>query len=164
MRKLASIPALLMALCGAGLVFAGAASAVGSKTITVEVTSVGISVVSHDKAPKGASKGDTVVYHDKLLNAVAQFGKKKGATVGKDEGVMTFTSPHAARFLGKATLPNGTLTLQGSVVAVSTTVLEIPVTGGTGAYLGATGVLLVGPGTKRSLNVYRLTIAAGNVA
>ena len=138
--------------------------AASAKTITLQVTSVGISVVTHDKAPKGTSKGDTVIYRDKLVNAKAQFGKKKGATVGSDSGTMTFTSPHAAHFRGVAVLPNGSLTLNGPVVALSNGDLAIPVTQGTKAYQGASGFLLVGPGKKRALNVYRLTIASGNVA
>jgi Dirigent-like protein len=156
--------ALIGAFCLAGALVPSAFAASGPKTITLEVTSVGISVVDHDKAPKGASRGDTIVYHDKLLNAVAQFGKAKGATVGSDHGTMTFTSPHAARFEGLAQLPGGTLTLDGKVTAVSSNLLTIPVTSGTGAYAGATGVLVIGPGSKRALNIYRLQIAVGNVA
>jgi hypothetical protein len=135
-----------------------------AKTITISVTSVGKSVVTHDVKPKGASKGDRIVYRDQLLNAAAQFGRKKGAAVGTDHGTMTFTSAHTAKFVGAATLPNGSLTIDGKVTAYSNGVLTIPITGGTGAYAGATGVLLVGPGKKRALNVYRLTIASGNVA
>ena len=156
--------ALIGAFCVAGALVPTALAATTPKTITLEVTSVGVSVVSHDKAPKGASRGDTIVYHDKLLNAVAQFGEAKGADVGVDHGTMTFTSAHAARFQGSATLPDGTLTLNGKVTAVASNLLTIPVTGGTGAFVGATGVLVIGPGSKRALNVYRLTIAAGNVA
>jgi hypothetical protein len=141
-----------------------AAPAAAAKTITVQVTSVGESVVTHDKAPKGTSKGDTIVYRDKLVNAAAQFGMKKGATVGSDRGTMTFTSPHAATFRGIAVLPNGNLTINGPVTPLSNGDLAIPVTSGTKAYVGATGFLLVGPGKKRALNIYRLTIAGGNVA
>jgi hypothetical protein len=153
------------ALLGAVGLFAIAAPVASAKTIVLEVTSVGTSVVSHDKAPKGASKGDTIVYRDSLLNVLSQqFGKKKGAKVGSDHGTMTFTSPHAARFTGVADLPGGSLTIDGNVTALSNGYLTIPVTSGTGAFLGATGILLVGPGSKRALNVYRLTIASGNVA
>jgi hypothetical protein len=150
-------------LCAVG-VFAVAAPVASAKTITLEVTSVGTSVVSHDKAPKGASKGDTIVYHDSLLNVLSQFGLKKGAKVGSDHGTMTFTSPHAARFRGVADLPDGSLRIDGNVTALSNGYLAIPITSGTGAYVGATGILIVGPGSKRALNVYRLTIASGNVA
>lgn len=154
---------LLAAALGLAAVSAPAAAA---KTITLQVRSVGISAVSHDRLPKGASKGDTIVQHDRLLNAVAQFGRKKGAAVGSDHGTMTFTSARTARFDGVAVLPRGTLTLKGKVTAAQGGILVIPVTGGTGAYRGAKGILLVGPGQKRALNVYRFTIdnASGNVA
>lgn len=141
-----------------------AAPAASAKTITLQVTSVAVSVKSNDHPPKGASKGDTIVQHDRLLNAVAQFGRKKGAAVGSDRGTMTFTSKRTARFKGVVVLPKGTLTLNGKVTAAQGGILVIPVTGGTGAYSGAKGVLLVGPGEKRALNVYRFTIASGNVA
>jgi hypothetical protein len=146
------------------LTLAVAPAASAAKTITLQVTSVALSVKSHDRPPKGASKGDTIVQRDRLLNAVAQFGRKKGATVGSDHGTMTFTSAHAARFTGVVVLPKGTLTLNGKVTAATGGILVIPVTGGTGAYAGAKGIVLVGPGEKRALNVYRFTIASGNVA
>jgi Allene oxide cyclase barrel like domain len=151
---------LLLGALAALALPAGAAA----KTIQFSVTSVGKSVVTHDKKPKGASKGDTIVYHDQLLNAAAQFGKAKGAAVGTDHGTMTFTSPHAARFSGIARLPDGSLTIDGRVTALSNGYLTIPVTGGTGAYEGAKGILVVGPGKKRALNIYRITITSGNVA
>jgi hypothetical protein len=153
---------LLLAV--AAVVAAVAAPAASAKTVTLQVTSVGLSVVAHDRAPKGTSKGDTIVYHDRLLNAVVQFGRKQGAVVGSDRGTMTFTSPKTAKFVGVAVLPHGSLQLNGKVTAVQGGILTIPVTGGTGAYRGATGILVVGPGQKKALNVYRLTIASGNVA
>jgi len=45
--------------------------------------------------------------------------------------------------------------------------VTVPIVGGTGAYENATGTLLVGAGTKRALNVYRIVldgIPAGPVA
>jgi hypothetical protein len=155
MRRLAALGVL------AALVLPGSAAA---KTITLEVTSVGKSVVTHDKKPKGASKGDTIVYRDQLLNAAAQFGKKKGVAVGTDRGTMTFTGAHTAKFVGAAHLPDGSLTINGNVTALSNGYLTIPITDGTGAYVGATGILIVGPGKNRALNEYRITIDSGNVA
>jgi hypothetical protein len=131
--------------------------------ITSQVVSIGSAKVN-DRPPKGSSKGDTVVYRDRLMNAVAQFGRKKGARVGSDRGTMTFTSAHRARFDGRARLPGGTLTLKGRVIALPNNAFAIPVTAGTGDYTGAKGYLVVAGG-KTALNVYRLTIsAAHNVA
>jgi hypothetical protein len=138
-------------------------SAAGAKIVTIQVLSIGAAKV-HDRPPKGTSKGDTVVYRDRLVNAKAQFGKKKGVRVGSDRGTMTFTSAHAARFSGSATLPGGTLTLQGRVTALPDNALAIPVTGGTGDFAGAKGYLIVGSGHKQALNVYRLTISSSHVA
>jgi hypothetical protein len=160
---------VLVALAVA-LLIPAAAQARAADTLVIKVTSVSISLQTHDKAPKGmptkASKGDTIVFHDNLLNAAVQFGKKSGAKVGTDGGTMTYTSDHSAKFLGTAHLPGGTLTLKGQVLAASDgKSLVIPVTGGTGRFKGAHGTVLVGPGAKRSLNTYTLVLpATGPVA
>jgi hypothetical protein len=139
------------------------APAAAAKTVTIEVISVGLTVRAHDRPPKGTSKGDTVVQRDRLVNATKQFGKKRGTVIGSDHGTMTFTGAHSARFRGSAVLPGGTLTLNGKVSAGANGYLAIPVTAGTGRYEGAKGILIVGPGQRQALNVYRLTIA-GTVA
>jgi hypothetical protein len=149
---------LVLAL--AALAWPGAAQA---ESLTIQVTSIVIKVDSIDKRPKGASKGDRIVYRDRLVNAVRQFGKARGTHVGSDRGTMTFTSAHTARFDGSATLPGGTVRIKGPVRAVAGGSIQIPVAGGTGRYADAKGTLTVGPGDKRALNVYRLTLP-GNVA
>jgi hypothetical protein len=146
------------ALALAVVTAAAFAPAAAAKKVTIALTSVSISAKQNDVAPKGTSKGDTIVYRDRLLNAKAQFGRAKGASVGADRGTMTFTSPHAARFSGVAVLPGGTLTLEGRVIALPNRSLAIPVTGGTGDFAKAKGYVLVGPGTKRALNTYTLTL------
>jgi hypothetical protein len=152
--------ALALAVMTAAVV----APAAAAKKVTIALTSVSISAKQHDVVPKGTSKGDTIVYRDRLLNAKAQFGRAKGATVGADRGTMTFTSPHAARFSGVAVLPGGTLTLEGKVIALPNKSLAIPVTGGTGDFAKAKGYVLVGPGAKRALNTYTLTLPEVPVA
>jgi hypothetical protein len=132
-------------------------------TRQIKVISVTVSTVSHDVGPKGASKGDTIAYRDRLVNAAQQFGKKKGEAVGSDSGTMTFTGPHTATFQGKAVLPGGTLTLSGPVYS-TTAGLVVPVTGGTGAFAHVHGTLLVGSGSKRVPNTYRLVRPSGPVA
>ncbi|HUK45849.1 MAG TPA: hypothetical protein VLV28_11190 [Gaiellaceae bacterium] len=146
-------------LAAAALPVAGAAAA----TKTIRVTSVTVSMSIHDVKPKGASKGDTITYRDKLVNAAAQFGRKKGAVVGSDSGKMTFTSAHAAVFHGKAILPGGTLILSGAVYSTPAG-LVVPVIGGTGVYADMHGTLTVGKGKDNVPNTYRLTAAAGPVA
>jgi hypothetical protein len=134
-----------------------------AETMTIQVTSVVVKVTPIDKRPKGASKGDKIVYHDRLLNAVRQFGKARETHVGSDRGTMTFTSAHTASFDGRASLPGGTIRIKGPVRPVAGGGIRIPVAGGTGRYAAATGTLTVGPGEERALNVYRLTLP-GNVA
>jgi hypothetical protein len=155
----------LLALVAAALAVPAASQARAQDTLTLKVTSVSVKLTQKDKPPKGASKGDTIVFQDNLLNAAAQFGKKVGEKVGTDHGTMTFTSKTAAFFKGSATLPGGTVTLNGNVMAGSDgKSLVIPVTGGTGRFKGATGFVLVGPGDKRSLNTYSLTFPTTPVA
>jgi hypothetical protein len=152
--------ALLAALAVAAPASAGRAAA----TKTIRVISDSISVTSHDVKPKGPSKGDTVVYHDRLSNADAQFGKAKGAKVGTDQAVVTLVSPAVVTIVGKAVLPGGTLILSGHVNPLPNGGLSVPVTGGTGAFAHMHGTLTVAPGKDHVLNTYLLTTGAGLVA
>lgn len=157
--------ATLAAIAAAALLLPLGAQARAQETLVIKVTSVSLKApVVKDKPPKGASKGDTVFQKDDLVNAVAQFGKKKGVKVGSDRGTITFTSATSARFDGRAVLPGGTLTLRGPLAPVANGGFTIPVTGGTGRYKGAHGILRVGTGTKRAPNTYTLTIPIAPVA
>jgi hypothetical protein len=141
------------------------ASAAQAETITFSVTSVSLSVNATDLQPKGTSKGDTIVYRNRLLNTAQRFGRPKGAVVGSDRGTLTFTGAHTARYSGTAILPNGTVRLAGIVTPLANGVLQFRVAGGTGRYAKAMGTVLVGAGSKRALNTYRLTLpGGGNVA
>ena len=142
----------------AALLLPTAASAARSRTI--DVISVTEKMVAHDVGPKGASDGDTITYRDRLLNAGAQFGKKKGASIGTDTGKLTFTGVHSATYEGTATLPGGTIRLSGAVYSTSGGGIVVPVVGGTGAFAHAQGTLTVGPGKDRVLNTYRVTVKA----
>jgi autotransporter-associated beta strand protein len=144
----------LVAAVAAIVALPATAARVSSRTIVV--TSVTVKLVTHDTKPKGPSKGDTVVYHDRLLNAKAQFGKKKGAKVGTDSGTLRFTGPHTATFKGETKLPGGTLTLSGDVYTLQNGDLVIPVSSGTGAFAGMSGTLTVGTGENHVRNTYTL--------
>jgi hypothetical protein len=139
------------------------APAAQAEKLTIAVTSVVISSRQTDVVPKGTSKGDTIAMRDRLVNAKAQFGKKKGAVVGSDHGTMTFTGAHTARFSGTAVLPGGTLRLDGKVVPV-TNGLVIPITAGTGRFAKAKGFVVVGHGDKTAPNTYVLTLPTIPVA
>src|SRR5262245_45603644 len=144
----------------AAVALPGAAQA---RTLTFQFTSVVVKVRSIDTSPRGTSAGDRVIQHNKLLNAVRQFGKARGTHVGSDAGTVTFTSPHTERYDGVAHLPGGTLRVKGAVRLILGGGIRIPVIGGTGRYERATGMLYVAQGERRSLNVYRITLP-GTVA
>jgi hypothetical protein len=149
--------ALLAAAAGA------AAPGARAELVTIRVVSVSVSIEPKDVKPAGASKGDRIVYRDVLLNAARQFGRAKGARVGSDRVMMTFTSARVVRAQGVVRLPGGTLRVGGRVVAAGGRNIRVAVAGGTGRYRGAAGTLTIGPGETRSLNVYRLRLP-GTVA
>jgi hypothetical protein len=153
---------LVLAACGGGKTAATTTTpptttAVQPTTLTIVVDSISLTSVSHDQPPKGASKGDSIVFTDTLRNSSGpQFGKGAAAEVGSDEGTMSFTSRTTARLVGIATLPNGTIDFNGAVVVNSDGTISVAVVGGTGKYAHATGFLKVGKGTKTALNTYTL--------
>lgn len=156
---------VVLLVAAAALLAPLGAQARTQESLVIKVTSVAVKApVTRDAPPKGASKGDTIVQKDYLVNATAQFGKKQGARVGTDSGTITFTSKTSARFEGRAALPGGTLTLRGELMAVAGGGFTIPVTGGTGRYTGAQGIMHVGRGSKRALNTYTLTVPIAPVA
>jgi hypothetical protein len=147
-----------VALTLVGLAACVIPSAASAAERTIAVTSVTISMVSHDARPKGPSPGDSVTYRDRLLNAAPQFGKRKGAVVGSDRGTLRYDSAHTATFTGRVTLPGGTLELSGAVYSTPGGGLVIPIVGGTGSYADARGTVTVGSGRDRVLNAYAFTI------
>jgi hypothetical protein len=153
-----------LTIAAAALLVPAAAQSRAQDTLVIKVISVSVKLTQNDRPPKGTSKGDTIVFKDDLVNAVAQFGKKPGAKVGTDSGTMTFQGPGSATFKGRAVLPGGTLTLRGRVLAAQGGGITIPVTGGTGRFTGAKGMLIVGPGKNRAPNTYTLTIPVAPVA
>jgi hypothetical protein len=145
---------------GAAVLLAAVApGAARADRMTIQVTSVLVSYKPIDTKPKGTSnRGDRIVYHNRLVNTVAQFGKPKDARVGTDSGTATFTSPNTVRYVGTTRLPGGTLRIKGNIRALGGGAIEIPVVGGTGRYAKAKGVVRVGPGSRQALNVYVLTL------
>lgn len=133
-----------------------------AESLTIRLISVTTQVrLQKDVEPKQvASKGDVIWQKSILRNAVAQFGKPKGALVGSDTGTITLLSTTLVDNKGVTVLPGGTLRFAGrsggDVVS-----LTLPVTGGTGRYAGATGKLEVralNASGSRTTNVYRLTL------
>lgn len=158
------MPARLAALACLVAVAAVSSAAADARSLTIRVTSVTVSVTRHDVAPKSTSKGDTVAFRDRLLNAVKQFGKQRGALVGRDSGTLTFTGPHTATYAGKTTLPGGTLTVKGRIRVLADGGFVIPVAGGSGKFAQASGTLTVAPGENHVLNTYSLVFESLPVA
>jgi len=158
------VAARLAALACLVAVAAAVPAAADAGSLTIRLTSVTVSIASHHNGAKGTSKGDTVAYRDRLLNAVRQFGKKPGALVGHDSGTVTFTGPHTATYAGMTTLPGGTLTLRGRITPLSGGGLSIPVVGGSGRFASVRGTLTVGPGKDHVPNTYRLAFTSLPVA
>jgi len=120
----------------------------------IRVTATSISGSTQKKPPAGPA-GDVIVGSDRLRNAVAQFGKPKGAVVGKDTYRLVFRSAHVAAISVTATLPGGTIRCQGTFDDRRRSQL-IRVVGGTGSFAGVTGTCEARPSGSGTLNTYRL--------
>ena len=162
MRR-ASIPAVLLMILFVMVLPANASEKTRNASLTIRVVSTPGREVLRDQPPKGlsrgeASKGDVASGTTILRNAVAQFDKPKGAVIGRDSYVFTFTSPTRALIKVEAKFPGGTVRAQGRA-SVVVAPITIAVTGGTGDFAGARGTSesrsLSG---GRSLNVYRLRL------
>jgi hypothetical protein len=114
-----------------------------------------------DRGPKDVSPGDVFVSSSRLTNAVAQFGKPKGAVVGRDHGTFTLLRGGKTRLDGWATLPGGKIHVRGVTRDLGGNTSSIAVVGGTGDFASARGTLTVRPVSPKpepSLNVYRLSL------
>jgi hypothetical protein len=133
-------------------------------TLTVRLISTDTdSKVLTDRAPVNeASKGDVIVVESKLRNAVAQFGRPKGAVVGGTTWVFTIRSPASAHLIVRSHLPGGDLRGAGSVRLGAEQTFHV--TGGTGRFTNARGsgeshayLTQQGQGNRRSV-VFRLIL------
>jgi Dirigent-like protein len=153
--------ALAAVVAGLIVLPAQAAPHVDSAARTIRLVSTNGTVkVLVDKAPKGQpGKGDVVQERTTLRNAVAQFGKAKGAVVGSDASIYTFLSPTVVNMKVTAKLPGGTL--RSTARIEGSTLPALKVVGGTGAFAGArgTGQVKKAPaGVNGVLNIYRLQL------
>jgi hypothetical protein len=136
------------------------------------LTSVTTVAIQHDTSPKGASKGDSIDFKDLLLNRVPQFAKTTGKPVAWDAGTITYKSKTSTAVTCVATFPGiGTITYGGPFDARPDGTTVVPITGGTGAFKGATGTVTIGKGEKSAPNIYLVHVphtidihGRGNVA
>ncbi len=136
----------------------------GSATITIRliVTEAGSRYLI-DRAPRGyPNKGDVIRERSTLRNAVAQFGRPKGAVIGSDTWTTTIViAPFATiRVKATTTLPRGTIRAMGALSFAQTTA-TFRVVGGTGRYANARGTIglrNLNASGSRGLSVYRLQL------
>ena len=116
-----------------------------------------------DHAPKAyPNKGDVIRETSTLRNAVAQFGRPKGAIVGSDVWITTIVIPPFGKAAVKAatSVPGGTIRAVGAVAATQTTD-TFRVIGGTGKYAEVRGTIRLrnlNANGSRGLSVYRLQL------
>jgi hypothetical protein len=157
MRRL--LVALLATVCVV-LPVQAAGAREASRTIRLVSVATGLQVRVDKPPTQELSRGDVVRITSVLRNEVAQFGRPKGAAVGRDVGTLTIVSATRADVAGTATLPGGTIRFAGRST-VSSPRETIAVIGGTGTFAGARGTLEVtslGTGGTRARNVYRLRL------
>ncbi len=153
---------LVTALAAGGLLLLplsapGATTAQGA-LLTIRLISTAGQINYRDRPPQGPSKGDVLSGPSILRNAVAQFGRPKGAVVGHDYEVLTLSSPTVGVANVRVYLPGGTLRVKGRINA-SASAGTIQVVGGTGRYANARGTSYIRDlSGRRSLNVYHLQI------
>jgi hypothetical protein len=130
-----------------------------AQRVRIEVISVTTQAKPHDVAPKGKpNKGDSIAFKDLLLNRRSQFGKATGKAVAYDTGTIVYTSASETNMKVTAIFPGvGTLRF-GGPFRTRHGVTVLPVTGGTGAFKGATGTVTIGSGATRAPNIYVLDV------
>jgi hypothetical protein len=153
------IAVAVVATCSA-LQLAAGAQARHAQTVTIRLTSAITQRTDHDVAPKGKlNRGDHVDFRDLLLNRKPQFGKKTGLPVGYDIGTMTSIGGPRTRISVKTVFPKfGTITYGGPFVTRDDRTTVIRITGGTGAFKGATGMVVIGAGEEKAPNTYIVTV------
>jgi len=157
-RILITAAALGLALAGVSTASASRPSAGGTPTaLVIRLKSHVRTSFNDDTPPKGDSKGDRYLVRDDLINVVTQFGKRPGAIIGHDSGIITLSGPRTASIVGVAVLPDGRISFKGALSLSSTPGPPLTVTGGTGRYAQARGKVVIGSGNF-PLNTYKITV------
>jgi hypothetical protein len=153
-RKLTVGSGVVALVVGVLAVGPSLASGTGGGGETIELTSTEIASNFLDLGATGPSQGDEIVFADTL--------SRDGKSVGEDGGTCTLThvvSPHVVTFncIDTLSLRGGQITVQGLVTFRETedVPFTVAVTGGTGAYLGVGGDMVVTPVSE---TVDRLTL------
>ena len=111
---------------------------------------------ARDQNPPAGVVGDVVTGTDRLRNAVRQFGKPRGAVVGRACYRTVLETATVASVDVTATLPGGTIRARGQVDFRRDSNV-IRVVGGAGAFARASGIVEEKVlRSDQTLNVYRL--------
>lgn len=149
---------VVVAGAGAAALASAATPEAASTPKVIEVISIDVSEKSADVPPKGTSAGDSYTDNTRLVNAVPQFGRAKGLTVGRGYLKLTTTAGKTLKVVMSTTLPGGVIRVNGPVSTAGTT--HAPIVGGSGAYAHVTGTVsfydLPGRPAHKELDVYRL--------
>ena len=150
---------VLLAVMLTAAATAMSASSASSSTQIIRLISTSPQVDFNDTGKRGLSQGDTMVIRTSLFNDVPQFGKRKGARVGRSIVSFKFTSDTAADAFGTFWLPPGRLGYEGHYKQSGPVVYRV-FGDGRGVWANArgtrTGKKL--PGKDRELQVIRLSV------
>ena len=156
-----SVPAFALSLLVVLALPAQAVRQVGAETMTIRLVSTETySKVFTDRPPiEQNSKGDVILVGSTLRNAVAQFGRPKGAVVGDDIVIFTIRTQTHADVIVESNLPGGSLRAAGRTRLGARQ--TYPVTGGKGQFTKARGTgesVVLGRSGGRRLKLYRLQL------
>ena len=142
---------------------AAASDAATAKSFTIRVYVTEVTQSIKDVPPKTFrlgheyTKGDTIRGTEILRNAARQFNEPKGANVGTDRYVIIAVAWQKVRVDFVTRFPGGTVHAHGEGKIGSKP--KVPIVGGTGLYVGATGSIEGQHlATGQKLNIYRLQI------
>src|SRR5207248_4944791 len=92
-----------------------ASSRANARPAVIKVIAIDTSDHPVDVAPKGPSVGDRDLGTERLVNALAQFGKPKGSTVGSEISSLFVTGPKSFNVVLVSKLPGGLIRAEGPV-------------------------------------------------
>jgi len=150
MRKLPLLIAAGLAASATALVLAVGGSAQGPTPKTIQLVEQGVQFTEVRNPPKGLSQGDAAVYRAKLKDT-------SGQAVGTYHShclISKAGSHPVALCTDSFFLRDGRITAVGGVNLDRNQLL--PVVGGTGAYEGAQGTLLIEAGKRKTVLTFNL--------
>jgi hypothetical protein len=155
MKKVVLLAAVSVLLAGS-VAQAATPTGPGKPTLTMQfldVTTSSAATIANNQHPK---LGDRFFSHDKVYT---WRGLKRGPQVGTADTSFVVLGQNLGEVSGLASLPGGTLAIEGQV-SFTTLTSTIPVIGGTGRYATARGEVTVrtigGPDSNKSAITLRL--------